>query len=155
MTEVRNVLEEVKNGAPTVVGVKQTQKALVKETARGVIVAMDASDHITGPVRALCGIIRFLWKRSRPCRNWARPVGSTWEQPWRLFLKLGKIFRLGDFNTLNLILEKGGAGMPTINQLIRKGRQVVTQKIHGASIEKFTAKTRCLHESVHHHSEET
>lgn len=49
-------LEEVKNGAPTVVGVKQTQKALVKETARGVIVAMDASDHITGPVRALCGI---------------------------------------------------------------------------------------------------
>lgn len=30
-------LEEVKNGAPTVVGVKQTQKALVKETARGVI----------------------------------------------------------------------------------------------------------------------
>ena len=45
-------LEEVKNGAPTVVGVKQTQKALVKETARGVIVAMDASDHITGPVRA-------------------------------------------------------------------------------------------------------
>ena len=46
-------LEEVKNGAPTVVGVKQ---ALVKETARGVIVAMDASDHITGPVRALCGI---------------------------------------------------------------------------------------------------
>lgn len=47
-------LEEVKNGAPTVVGVKQTQKALVKETARGVIVAMDASDHITGPVRALC-----------------------------------------------------------------------------------------------------
>ena len=52
-------LEEVKNGAPTVVGVKQTQKALVKETARGVIVAMDASDHITGPVRALCVIHQF------------------------------------------------------------------------------------------------
>ena len=46
-------LEEVKNGAPTVVGVKQTQKALVKETARGVIVAMDASDHITGPRQGL------------------------------------------------------------------------------------------------------
>ena len=116
-------LEEVKNGAPTVVGVKQTQKALVKETARGVIVAMDASDHITGPVRALCGIHQVPVETVPTMQELGK-----WEQPWRLFLKLGKIFRLGDFNTLNLILEKGGAGMPTINQLIRKGRQVVTQK---------------------------
>lgn len=57
MTEVRNVFgRSKKRRSDCGVGVKQTQKALVKETARGVIVAMDASDHITGPVRALCGI---------------------------------------------------------------------------------------------------
>lgn len=73
-------LEEVKNGAPTVVGVKQTQKALVKETARGVIVADGCREHITGPVRALSGSSGSCGNGSRPCRNWQGlwdPRGSS------------------------------------------------------------------------------
>lgn len=47
-------LADVKNGAPVVVGVKQSQKAIARDQAKGVLVALDADSHVTGPVRDLC-----------------------------------------------------------------------------------------------------
>lgn len=47
-------LDEIKNGAPTVVGVKQTQKAILRNEAVGVVTAADADEHVTGPIRVLC-----------------------------------------------------------------------------------------------------
>ena len=35
--------------------------------------------------------------------------------------------------------------MPTINQLVRKGREVLTVKIHCPGIERMPAKTWSLH----------
>jgi large subunit ribosomal protein L7A len=48
------ILENLKNGAPAVVGVKQTQKAIRRQMAVGVVLADDADEHVIGPLRALC-----------------------------------------------------------------------------------------------------
>lgn len=47
-------LADVKNGSSVVVGVKQSQKAIARDQAAGVLIARDADDHVTGPVRDLC-----------------------------------------------------------------------------------------------------
>ena len=47
-------LADVKNGSPVVVGVKQSQKAIARDQAAGVLIAQDADAHVTGPVRDLC-----------------------------------------------------------------------------------------------------
>ena len=47
-------LADVKNGSPVVVGVKQSQKAIARDQALGVLIALDANDHVTGPVKDLC-----------------------------------------------------------------------------------------------------
>ena len=47
-------LTEVKNGAQTVVGVKQTQKAISKDKAKIVFVAMDADEHVTATLEEAC-----------------------------------------------------------------------------------------------------
>ena len=47
-------LADVKNGSPVVVGVKQSQKAIARDQAAGVMIARDADEHVTGPVKALC-----------------------------------------------------------------------------------------------------
>ncbi|WP_303064217.1 L7Ae/L30e/S12e/Gadd45 family ribosomal protein [Acidaminococcus massiliensis] len=48
-------LADVKNGSPVVVGVKQSQKAIARDQAAGVLIAQDADEHVTGPVKDLCG----------------------------------------------------------------------------------------------------
>ncbi len=47
-------LADIKNGLPVVVGVKQSQKAIARNQAKGVLIAQDADEHVTGPVKALC-----------------------------------------------------------------------------------------------------
>lgn len=47
-------LADVKNGSPVVVGVKQSQKAIARDQAAGVMIARDADEHVTGPVKDLC-----------------------------------------------------------------------------------------------------
>ncbi len=47
-------LTEVKNGARTVVGVKQTQKAITNDRAKIVLVAMDADTHVTEALTKAC-----------------------------------------------------------------------------------------------------
>jgi len=47
-------LTDIKNGLPTVVGVKQSQKAIARSQAKGVLIAEDADIHVTGPVQELC-----------------------------------------------------------------------------------------------------
>ena len=47
-------LTDVKNGADTVVGVKQTQKAITKNRAKVVLVAMDADAHVTEDLTKIC-----------------------------------------------------------------------------------------------------
>ncbi|MCH3949764.1 MAG: ribosomal L7Ae/L30e/S12e/Gadd45 family protein [Acidaminococcus sp.] len=48
------LLEQVKKGAPAVAGIKQTQKAIVRNQAVGVLLAEDADEHVTAPIRSLC-----------------------------------------------------------------------------------------------------
>ncbi|WP_234997688.1 L7Ae/L30e/S12e/Gadd45 family ribosomal protein [Acidaminococcus provencensis] len=47
-------LADVKNGSPVVVGVKQSQKAIARGQAVGALIALDADEHVTGPIKALC-----------------------------------------------------------------------------------------------------
>ena len=47
-------LADIKNGLPVVVGVKQSQKAIARNQAKGVLIADDADSHVTGPVQDLC-----------------------------------------------------------------------------------------------------
>ena len=47
-------LEVVKNGANTVIGVKQTLKAVENGKAKMVLVAKDADPHITNPIKKTC-----------------------------------------------------------------------------------------------------
>lgn len=47
-------LADVKNGSPVLVGVKQSQKAIARDQAAGVMIARDADEHVTGPVKDLC-----------------------------------------------------------------------------------------------------
>ena len=48
-------LADVKNGSPVVVGGKQSQKASARDQAAGGLIAQDADEHVTGPVKDLCG----------------------------------------------------------------------------------------------------
>ena len=49
--------------------------------------------------------------------------------------------------------------MPTINQLIRKGREVLKTKSTAPAlkecIKRMSAETWCVHPCIHHHTEET
>ena len=47
-------LDDLKTAEAKVVGVKQTAKALQKETASIVYIAADAEEHITAPIKAEC-----------------------------------------------------------------------------------------------------
>ena len=47
-------LDDLKTAGAKVVGVKQTAKALQKETASIVYIAADAEEHITAPIKAEC-----------------------------------------------------------------------------------------------------
>ena len=47
-------LDDLKTAGAKVVGVKQTAKALQKQTASGVFIAADAEDRITAPIKAEC-----------------------------------------------------------------------------------------------------
>ena len=47
-------LTEVKNGAQTVAGVKQTRKAITNNRAKVVLVAMDADVHVTEVLTKAC-----------------------------------------------------------------------------------------------------
>jgi large subunit ribosomal protein L7A len=47
-------LTDVKNGAHTVVGVKQTRKAITNNKAETVFVAMDADAHVTEALTKAC-----------------------------------------------------------------------------------------------------
>ena len=47
-------LDDLKTAGAKVVGVKQTAKALQKETAAIVYIAADAEEHITAPIKAEC-----------------------------------------------------------------------------------------------------
>ncbi len=47
-------LAEVKNGAKTVAGVKQTQKAITSNRAKIVLIAMDADVHVTEALTKAC-----------------------------------------------------------------------------------------------------
>ncbi len=69
-------LTEVKNGANTVVGAKQTLKAIVKNKAKLVVLADDAADKIKKTVEAACA------EHNVPCEHIA-----TMEE-------LGKICRI-------------------------------------------------------------
>lgn len=45
---------QLKNGAPAVAGIKQTQKAIMRSQVAGVLLAGDADEHVTAPIRSLC-----------------------------------------------------------------------------------------------------
>ena len=47
-------LDDLKTAGAKVVGVKQTAKALQKQTASGVFIAADAEERITAPIKAEC-----------------------------------------------------------------------------------------------------
>ncbi|MBO5993226.1 MAG: ribosomal L7Ae/L30e/S12e/Gadd45 family protein [Acidaminococcaceae bacterium] len=47
-------LDDLKTAGAKVVGVKQTAKALQKNTASGVYIAADAEERITAPIKAEC-----------------------------------------------------------------------------------------------------
>ena len=47
-------LDDLKTAVAKVVGVKQTAKALQKQTASGVFIAADAEERITAPIKAEC-----------------------------------------------------------------------------------------------------
>ncbi|MBO6039157.1 MAG: ribosomal L7Ae/L30e/S12e/Gadd45 family protein [Acidaminococcaceae bacterium] len=47
-------LDDLKTAVAKVVGVKQTAKALQKQTASGVYIAADAEERITAPIKAEC-----------------------------------------------------------------------------------------------------
>lgn len=47
-------LDDLKTAGAKVVGVKQTAKALQKQTASGVYIAADAEERITAPIKAEC-----------------------------------------------------------------------------------------------------
>ncbi len=47
-------LDDLKTAGAKVVGVKQTAKALQKQTASGVFIAADAEERITAPIKAAC-----------------------------------------------------------------------------------------------------
>jgi large subunit ribosomal protein L7A len=46
--------ELLKNGAKTVVGVKQTQKAIASSKAKMVLIAVDADEHVTAALVKAC-----------------------------------------------------------------------------------------------------
>ena len=45
--------------------------------------------------------------------------------------------------------------MPTINQLVRKGRQMLEEKINGSGSEGVPAETRRVHSRLHDDAQET
>ena len=45
---------EALSGAKKVVGIKQTKKALQEGTALRVMIAADADERVTGPIRRMC-----------------------------------------------------------------------------------------------------
>ena len=47
-------LDDLKTAGAKVVGVKQTAKALQKQTVSGVFIAADAEERITAPIKAEC-----------------------------------------------------------------------------------------------------
>jgi large subunit ribosomal protein L7A len=47
-------LDDLKTAVAKVVGVKQTAKALQKQTASAVYIAADAEERITAPIKAEC-----------------------------------------------------------------------------------------------------
>jgi len=56
-------LELLKNGAKTVVGVKQTQKAITNSKAKMVLVAVDADEHVTA------SLVQACLQNKVPCEN--------------------------------------------------------------------------------------
>ena len=56
-------LELLKNGAKTVVGVKQTQKAIASSKAKMVLIAVDADEHVTA------ALVKACLQNQVPCEN--------------------------------------------------------------------------------------
>lgn len=86
-------LADVKNGSPVVVGVKQSQKAIARDQAAGVMIARDADEHVTGPVKDLCEAKSVPVEPWRPWLSWESPAASMWVHPSPLCSKPGRICR--------------------------------------------------------------
>ena len=124
-------------------GLKETERAIDRGEAGHVFIASDCDDRISLPLRNVCAkagisvtddftkkeIGRAAVSRSKRIRRrTCIPVTSAEKgNPVRGRIRFPRDNISAD-QIINIPLWKGGAPLPTINQLVRKGREVLATK---------------------------